>query len=255
VTALDVGQGDATLLEPPRGDPVLIDGGPPGEAAATALDRLGVDRLAAVFVTHDQLDHTGGLFEVLATHPVATLVRAAPAPRLEAAARAAGARVVTVAEGSGLRFGPLRIDVLWPPREGTATLAAAADPNAGSLVLAARYRSWDVLLTGDAEAEATHIDPGPFDVLKVAHHGSDDAGLAALLDRSAPRLALIEVGADNPYGHPTDATLATLAERSVCVLRTDLDGDLTVAIDGGGISAETSRGPGLDGRPGCAPAP
>src|SRR6185436_4974793 len=96
VTGLDVGQGDATLLEPPRGDPVLIDGGPPG-AAADALDRLGVDRLAAVFATHDQLDHTGGLYEVLSTRSVATLVRGRPAPRLEAAARAGGARVVAVA--------------------------------------------------------------------------------------------------------------------------------------------------------------
>jgi competence protein ComEC len=254
VTALDVGQGDATLIEPPGAAPILVDGGPPGDAAASALDRLGIGRLAAIFITHDQLDHAGGLFEVLATRPVGALVRAGPAPRLEAAARAAGARVVTVAEGSGLRFGPLRIDVLWPPRE-AATSGAAADPNTASLVLAARYRSWDVLLTGDAEAEATHIDAGPFDVLKVAHHGSDDSGLGALLDRSAPRLALIEVGADNPYGHPTDATLATLAERSVCVLRTDLDGDLTVAIGAAGIAAETGRGPGIDGRPGCAPAP
>jgi len=255
VTALDVGQGDATLLEPPGGAPVLVDGGPPGEAAASALDRLGVDRLAAVFLTHDELDHAGGLFSVLATRPVDALVLAAPAPRLEAAARAAGARVITVAEGSGLRFGPLRMDVLWPPREAAAEPGAITDPNAGSLVLAARYRSWDVLLTGDAEAEATHLDPGPIDVLKLAHHGSDDAGLEALLDRSAPRVALIEVGAGNSYGHPTDATLAALAERSICVLRTDLDGDSTVAIGSGGITAETGRGPGLGGRPGCAPAP
>ncbi|GIK77172.1 MAG: membrane protein [Actinomycetes bacterium] len=255
VTALDVGQGDATLLEPPGGAPILVDGGPPGDAAASALDRLGVERLAAAFLTHDQLDHAGGLFEVLATRPVDALVLAAPAPRLEAAARAAGARVVTVAEGSGLRFGPLRIDVLWPPREAAAARAPVADPNAASLVLAARYRSWDVLLTGDAEAEATDLEPGPVDVLKVAHHGSDDAGLEALLDRSAPRVALIEVGAGNPYGHPAAATLAELAERSICVLRTDLDGDSTVAIGSGGIVAETAGGPGIGTRPGCAPAP
>jgi competence protein ComEC len=260
VTALDVGQGDATLLEPPRGAPVLVDGGPPGDGAAAALDRLGVERLAAVVVTHDQSDHAGGLYEVLATRPVAALVRARPAPRLEAAARAAGARVIPVAEGSGLRFGPLRIDVLWPPRDrvdgpaAAPALDAGADPNADSLVLAARFRAWDVLLTGDAEAESTYLDAGPFDVLKVAHHGSDDAGLAALLDRSVPRVALIEVGAGNPYGHPTAATMATLAERSVCVLRTDLDGDLTVAMGSSGISAATSRGSGLDGRPGCAAA-
>ena len=68
-----------------------------------------------------------------------------------------------------------------------------------------------MLLTADAEAEAVPLDPGPIDVLKVAHHGSDDAGLGALLDRTRPRLAVISVGADNPYGHPTAGTLATLA--------------------------------------------
>ncbi|MEZ5156287.1 MAG: ComEC/Rec2 family competence protein [Solirubrobacterales bacterium] len=248
VTALDVGQGDATLLERPRGAPVLIDAGPPGGPAVAALDRLGVGSLAAVFVTHDQLDHAGGLREVLATHSVDMVIRGRPAPAVDAAARAAGARVVSVSEGSAIRFGALRIDVLWPPR-GTAD----PDPNAVSLVLAAGWRGWDVLLTGDAEAEATHLVPGPFDVLKVAHHGSDDPGLGPLLDRSVPRVALIEVGADNSYGHPTPATLTTLAEHGVCTLRTDFDGDATVELGPGGIAVDTARGAGTVGRAGCAP--
>jgi competence protein ComEC len=168
------------------------------------------------------------------------------------AAREAGARVVPVSEGSALRFGSLRVDVLWPPRDYPET---EADPNAGSLVLAAGRRGWDVLLTGDAEAEATHLIPGPFDVLKVAHHGSDDAGLGSLLDRSVPRVALIEVGADNGYGHPTGETLATLAEHGVCTLRTDLDGDAVVDLGTEGISVATARGSGTAGRPGCAPEP
>jgi competence protein ComEC len=66
-------------------------------------------------------------------------------------------------------------------------------------------------------------------VLKVAHHGSEDGGLAALLDRCRPRLAVISVGAGNPYGHPTATTLATLAAHGVRTLRTDRDG--TVVID------------------------
>jgi competence protein ComEC len=86
-----------------------------------------------------------------------------------------------------------------------------------------------MLLTADAEAETTPLDPGPIDVLKVAHHGSDDVGLSELLDRTRPSLAVISVGADNPFGHPTPATLATLATHGVPVLRTDRDG--TVVID------------------------
>ena len=99
-----------------------------------------------------------------------------------------------------------------------------------------------MLLTADAEAEAVPIDPGPIDVLKVAHHGSDDAGLDSLLDRSVPRLAVISVGADNPYGHPTPGTLATLAEHDVPVLRTDQGGDVTIDVTSGGWRVETGDG-------------
>jgi competence protein ComEC len=91
--------------------------------------------------------------------------------------------------------------------------------------------AFTMLLTADAEAESTPLAPGSIDVLKVAHHGSDDAGLGPLLDRIRPRLAVISVGADNPYGHPTPRTLATLAAHRVPTLRTDRDG--TIVIDVG----------------------
>jgi competence protein ComEC len=87
-----------------------------------------------------------------------------------------------------------------------------------------------MLLTADAEAEAVPLDPGPIDVLKVAHHGSEDAGLAALLNHTAPGLAVISVGADNPYGHPAPATLSTLAEHHVPVMRTDVEGDISIDV-------------------------
>ena len=240
VVELDVGQGDATLLQPPRGAPVLVDAGPPGGAAAAALADRGIGHLRAVFITHDELDHAGGLREVLATAAVDELVVGRRSARLEATAGAAGARIVPTAEGSSLRFGGMRIDVLWPPREHVEQPIAEA--NDDSLVLAARFDGYDALLTGDAEAEATHLDPGPFDVLKVAHHGSDDAGLPALLDRSVPRVALIGVGAGNSYGHPTPETLQDLADHGVCTLRTDLNGAITVELGPGGVGVETERG-------------
>ena len=79
------------------------------------------------------------------------------------------------------------------------------DPNLLCLVLVARWRHFSMLLTGDAEAESVPIDPGPIDVLKVAHHGSEDAGSDGLLERSVPKLAVISVGAGNPFGHPARA--------------------------------------------------
>ena len=120
-----------------------------------------------------------------------------------------------LAEGGEVRSGRLRLEILWPPRELLADPLAGADPNRLALVILARWRRFSMLLTADAEAEAVPIDPGPIDVLKVAHHGSDDAGLGALLDRTGPKLAVISVGADNPYGHPTPGTLATLAAHGV----------------------------------------
>jgi len=151
-------------------------------------------------------------------------------------ARAAGAEPVQVAAGNGLRSGDLRLQVLWPPRELLGAPSVGADPNQLALVLLARWRGFSMLLCADAEAEAVPLDPGPVDVLKVAHHGSDDAGLAALLERARPRLAVISVGDGNPYGHPTAATLATLAAHGIRTLRTDRDGTVTIDIGQGEIA-------------------
>jgi competence protein ComEC len=147
---------------------------------------------------------------------------------------------VRIAKGTSLRSGRLRVDVLWPPRELLAAPLAGADPNTQALVLLARWRDFSMLLTADAEAEAVPLDPGPVDVLKVAHHGSEDAGLDALLDRIVPRLALISVGADNSYGHPTPATLSTLAAHHVPILRTDRES--TIVLDVGRNSVAVGAG-------------
>ena len=226
VVVLDVGQGDAILLDPADGDPVLVDGGPPGADLRRRLEDQGVSGLAAAILTHGQSDHAGGIVELLGSFPVHRLLYGRPSPDLIGAARSAGVRTMGIAEGSEVGSGSLRIEVLWPPREGLRE--PADDLNQASVVLIARWRRFSMLLTADAEAEAVPIDPGPVDVLKVAHHGSDDAGLDGLLDRSVPRLAVISVGADNPYGHPTAATLATLAEHHVPTLRTDERGEVTI---------------------------
>ena len=144
-----------------------------------------------------------------------------------------------MAEDSEVALGDLRLQVLSP---GSGPALPGRDPNADSIVLAARFGGWTAVLAADAEAEATTTDPGPVDLLKVAHHGSADAGLAALLDRSAPRVAMISVGAENGYGHPTAETLDTLAERGICVLRTDLQGDVYAELGPAGMSVGSERG-------------
>jgi competence protein ComEC len=231
VEVLDVGQGDAILLRPAGAPAVLVDGGPPGEGLGRKLEEAGVDRLGAVIATHDQSDHVGGIEELLGAIPVGRLVYARLGRDLRARAAAAGATPERVAAGRELRAGRLRLRVLWPPPELLAGSAPMADPNRLALVIEARWRDFTMLLTADAEAESVPIEPGPVDVLKVAHHGSEDAGLGPLLDRIGPQLAVISVGSDNPYGHPAPRTVATLERHRVPTLRTDEDG--TIAIDVG----------------------
>jgi competence protein ComEC len=237
VSVLDVGQGDSILLEPADGEPVLIDAGPAVAEVASRLAGRGIQALAALVVTHPDSDHAGGAAAVLGSLDVAHLLFARADRVTVGAARASATDPDRVAAGSGLRSGSLRLRVLWPPRHAAGGGAGVGVPNSASLVLLARWHRFRILLTGDAEAELAPVHPGDVDVLKLAHHGSEDAGLAALLAEAEPELAVISVGEDNPYGHPAEATLATLDAAGVPVLRTDADGEVTISVGGGGWSA------------------
>jgi len=239
VEVLDVGQGDAILLQPAHAPAVLVDGGPPGDRLASKLEQAGVDRLGAVVVTHDQSDHAGGIEELLGAFPVGKMLFARAGRPLLARAAAVGVEPERIAAGRELRSGALRLRVLWPPPALLAGASPGGDPNQLALVIEADWRDFSMLLTADAEAEAVPIEPGPIDVLKVAHHGSDDAGLAGLLDRARPRLAVISVGAGNPYGHPTAGTLATLRAHRVPILRTDEVGEITIEVEQGSFRVDS----------------
>lgn len=238
VEVLDVGQGDAILLQPATAPAVLVDGGPPGDGLEGKLEDAGVAALGAAVITHDQSDHAAGIEELLGHFPVRRLIYGRLGRRTIAAAMNAGADPQRVTAGQELRSGGLRLQVLWPPPELLRESTPGQDPNQLALVLEARWGGFSMLLTADAEAEAVPIDPGPIDVLKVAHHGSDDAGLGDLLERTHPKLAVISVGADNPYGHPTPGTLAVLARHQIPVLRTDEDGDVVIEVNNGSIRVD-----------------
>ena len=240
VRVLDVGQGDSILLDPPGGDPVLVDTGPPGDGVEDRLRALGVDSLAAIVISHDQSDHAGDLGDLLGSIRVARLVYGRADARLRRAALAAGAEPFQLAEGGEIDSGALHLSALWPPRELLGE--TREDPNLLCLVLVARWRHFTMLLTGDAEAESVPMDPGPIDVLKVSHHGSADAGLPDLLERSVPKLAVISVGADNPYGHPTAQTVSELRSHGVPTMRTDREGEIDIDAGGAGWIVDASRG-------------
>jgi competence protein ComEC len=242
ITFLDVGQGDSALIEVPEGA-LLIDEGSPEAKVAAQLRRLGVERLSAMVLTHPQRDHVGGAAGVLNNMPVGFVLD----PGLEAessderAARASATRhhvrVVLARAGETFRLGRLRLQVLWPEDAGD----PGEDPNENAIVLLCSYGSIDALFTADAESNVTlPLAPPPVEILKVAHHGSEDAGLAALLGRLRPRVAVISVGAQNDYGHPAPSTVAALTRSpGLSLYRTDADGRVTVESDGNSFTVRT----------------
>jgi len=231
LTFLDVGQGDATLAQA-GGRAILVDTGPPDGGVVDRLRRAGVTRLDLLVVTHAEDDHAGGAADVLRRLHVAAFLDGSDGvarPAALAAQHAAADRDVrTIAPDAGmvLRIGPLTLRLLHPRAE-PPERHAGADPNERAIVAELNVRGARVLLPADAESPVTvplHLT-GPVDVLKVAHHGSADDGLPALLSQVRPRIAVICVGARNRFGHPTAQALAAL--RSVpTLLRTDRDGSV-----------------------------
>jgi competence protein ComEC len=244
ITFLDVGQGDAALLQVPEGS-ILVDQGPPEADVAGQLHGLGIRKLSMVVLTHPQRDHVGGAADVLSRLQVGAILD----PRIvaenedeNAAMAAADHRhvpVIGARAGQVFRLGRLRLRVLWPSRPGE----RAPDPNQRAIVLHVSYGEVDALLTADAESPVlSPLRPPAVEILKVSHHGSADPGLPALLRQIRPRLAVISVGEGNDYGHPTPSTLAALdAADGLQVFRTDRDGRVVVESDGERLTVGDER--------------
>ena len=244
ITFLDVGQGDAILLQVPEGG-VLVDQGPPEADVAGQLRGLGVRRLAAVVLTHPQRDHIGGAEDVLRRLVVDRVLDprlAVSGPFERDALSEASTRAVPVVEtraGDAFSLGRLRIRVLWPDGPGT----ASEDPNLLPIVLLATYGEVDALLTADAESDVTaRLLSRHVEVLKVAHHGSADPGLTDELREWRPAIAVISCGRHNDYGHPTPSTLSALRDSpNLSLYRTDEDGRVVLESDGRRISVRSER--------------
>lgn len=244
VLACEVGQGDAVLLRS-AGAIALIDTGPEPEALASCLDRVGVGRVDLLVLTHFDIDHVGGADAVQGR--VTTVLHGPPdddgALVLERLA-AGGAEIVDAREGLTGALGGARWRVLWPTGEG----AAFPPGNDASVVLDVRGGGIPpALLLGDLSASpqsailaAGVLDP-PYDVVKVAHHGSADQD-AALYRAAAPGVALVTVGAENGYGHPRREILDILQGVGARVARTDAEGLLAVWASSDGLRVWRERG-------------
>jgi competence protein ComEC len=256
VVVLDIGQGDAILVNGPGGGRMLVDGGPDPERLLVALDARIPPwdrRLDLVVLTHPHEDHVGGLPVVLERYRVGRVAEPGMpgmGPAYEAfAARLAGAGTAPVHLTSGDRFflDGVTFNVLWPDAGSVPRTPSddGREVNDASIVLLGSFEGRHFLLTGDAEAEveAVLVARGlpRLDLLKVGHHGSSTSTTEAFVAATRPRLAAVSVGAENDYGHPSREVLARLAAAGAMVLRTDLVGTIDVALDASGLEVRTER--------------
>jgi competence protein ComEC len=251
VRFLDVGQGDAALVQSPGGANVLIDGGPDPQLVATKLAALGVKRLDLVVATHPHYDHYVGLPAVLARYPTRLVADTGCDPPeahtsayqdLLATMREEGVPQEHPVRGDVLIVGDLRFDVLSPDRCWHGT---NSDPNNDSLVLLLTYRGDSVLFANEPEADAQQVmlddhEPLTAEVLNVPHHGAGTS-IFPFFQAVHETIAIVSVG-PNTYGHPVPETLDELRATGARVFRTDRSGDVTIRFEEPGIRVDTGRG-------------
>ncbi len=248
VTFLDVGQGDAALIETPEGRVFLIDGGgyerygqsvtgstPISERVLLpALASKGISRLDGVFITHNHADHAQGAVELLSLMP-AKAVYVNPgwddtelAERLESS----GTIFRRLVRGERFESGGVRFEILSPYDSG---IREQDDQNEDSLVIRISFGDHSFLMTGDAGIEAEEkldLTGIQSTVLKAGHHGSASASGIQFLQAADPDYVVISVGENNRYGHPSAEALSRIEESEAAVLRTDKCGAVEFKTDG-----------------------
>ena len=227
VTFFDVGQGDCALIKTPANHTYLIDTGPSGTSVLSALKSEGINSLDAIFISHIDSDHSGGLKSVLSSIPTKKVIF----PRYDIFNdKMTGLTDMAMGFGADVEFADrflsydlagISANVIWPsPYNKTSDYE-----NRNSMVLMFDINNADFLFTGDID---TSVD---CDVLKVSHHGSDSAGSYGFLKRTSPKYSLISVGRDNRYGHPDEDLVTRLEHSGSRILRTDQMGDIKFRID------------------------
>jgi competence protein ComEC len=263
VTVMDVGQGDAILVQTPAHHALLVDSGGTsgtfdlgGRIVVPALWASGVRRLDWLAFTHPDIDHIGGALSVTADLWPREIWEAVPVPphparaALLSAARGEGLVWRQLLAGHAFEAGGVAIDVRHPPAPDWERQRTRNDD---SLVLRLRYGDVSVLLTGDAglefeRREVIALDaeesPAPLRILKVGHHGSLSSTTIAFVRAFRPQVALVSVGRGNLFGHPAADVIARLEDAGANVFRTDEDGAIVLETDGHTVTIHTMTGRG-----------
>ncbi|MCX7765153.1 MAG: DNA internalization-related competence protein ComEC/Rec2 [Candidatus Sumerlaeia bacterium] len=246
---LDVGQGDATYLEFPNDNNLLIDGGrfhpkDMGEAViAPFLIAKGIDEINVIVATHPDADHIGGLPYILENFFVGVLIENGEEvdtrsfKDLQQTAKSTGTPIRVVRRGDEIRgFSPAKILVLHPD----------ADTLNDSIVLRVVYNHIAIIFPGDvkAEGEQSILQSGSIltaDILKAGHHGSKTSTTEEFLEAVAPQVVIFSCGKNNPYGHPDMAVIERCCARGIKTFRTDEQGCITLTTNGVWLKIHTEK--------------
>ena len=236
---LSVGQGGACLMTFPTGERIMIDTGPfeSRDKVVDQLHALGVDRLDAVYVTHGHADHTGNLLTLVRRFDAAKVYHGGGEGDygdLLDKVRRRGAKVTPLLEGDAITYGDAVLTVLSPLQN-----RIYDDLNGSSAVLRLTYGENAALFMADATAQAEeymlfryHRAELQSDVLKVGHHGSPSSSSLRFLHVISPALAVVSVGRNNEYGHPSPEVLLRLGLIGSRILRTDDRPAVQITLDG-----------------------
>jgi competence protein ComEC len=249
VTFFDIGQGDASFIEAPNNNQILIDGGPTSAVISKLAKEMPFyDRtIDLVILTHPDYDHLTGLLDVLKRYKVKNILWTGvitDTPQFSEwqkllSKENANVVIAKKCERVTIQSDPLiYFDIIYPDRDLEGN--NIKNTNDTSVISRLVFDNNSFLFTGDATEK---IDPElagenlKSDVLKVAHHGSKDSMTDDFLNSVLPKMAVISVGKDNSYGHPNIETLEKLNKSGIQVLRTDEMGDVRFVSDGKNIKA------------------
>lgn len=255
---IDVGQGDASLIQTPGGRNILVDAGDTfaSSAVVSYLQAEGVKSLDVVVISHPHTDHIGGMAQVLSSFTVSAVYDPGYPQTTDTYLN-----LLSQIEQKDIPYHQAQAGVSIKPEDSVdleflAPVKLGSDPNNSSAVFRLTYGDFSALFMGDAEAQEEASLSGTLSaqIIKIGHHGSSTSTTSALLSKVNPQVAIISVGANNSYGHPAEQTLSTLASHGVKVYRTDLNGTVTVTSDGKTYDVTVEKGGGGSGAT-VVPAP